>query len=87
MAAVSDLGNKTSCFSCLLIQEIFSANFTGRFLSTGNGGLAGCIGYDDMAYTTSLGFASVGANNGHNGTSGGAFYNQPEVVKDFAYRS
>lgn len=29
----------------------------------------------------------VGANNGHNGTSGGAFYHNSEVVEDFAYRS
>jgi feruloyl esterase len=29
--------------------------WTGRFLSTGNGGLGGCIQYVDMAYTTELG--------------------------------
>lgn len=40
-----------------------------------------------MAYTASYGFATVGANNGHNGTSGLAFYNNPDVVADFAYRS
>lgn len=68
-------------------NELCRSNFTGRFLSTGNGGVGGCIAYDTMAYTTNLGFASVGANNGHNGTSGGAFFNQPEVVADFAYRS
>ena len=34
-----------------------------------------------------MGFASVGANNGHNGTSGKPFYHHPEVLKDFAYRS
>ncbi|KAJ4292515.1 Feruloyl esterase [Kalmusia sp. IMI 367209] len=77
----------TSNSSGISMEAWLPANFSGRFLSTGNGGLAGCIGYDDMAYTSSLGFASVGANNGHNGTSGGAFYNQPEVVADFAYRS
>lgn len=27
----------------------------GRFLSTGNGGLGGCIQYEDLAYTTELG--------------------------------
>ena len=40
-----------------------------------------------MAYTVGYGFATVGANNGHNGTSGLAFYNNPDVVADFAYRS
>ncbi|KAL5408493.1 hypothetical protein PMIN06_011438 [Paraphaeosphaeria minitans] len=77
----------TSNSSGINMEAWLPSNFSGRFLSTGNGGLAGCIGYDDLAYATSLGFASVGANNGHNGTSGGAFYNQPEVVADFAYRS
>lgn len=77
----------TSNRSGVNMEAWLPSNWTGRFLSTGNGGLAGCIGYDDMAYTTSLGFATVGANNGHNGTSGGAFYNNAEVVADFAYRS
>lgn len=71
----------------VILRENHSSNYSSRFLSTGNGGLNGCVQYDDIAYTSSLGFASVGANNGHNGTSGGAFYNQPEVVEDFAYRS
>jgi feruloyl esterase len=42
-------------------------NWTGRFLSTGNGGLGGCIQYEDLDYATSLGFASVGTNNGRQG--------------------
>lgn len=61
--------------------------WTGRFLSTGNGGLSGCIQYYDLAYTVDLGFATVATNNGHNGTRGLAFYNNTEVVEDFAYRA
>lgn len=45
------------------------------------------IQYYDLAYTAGLGFATVGANNGHNGTSGKPFYQHPEVIEDFAYRS
>jgi feruloyl esterase len=45
------------------------------------------IHYEDMAYTTLNGFASVGSNNGHNGTSGVAFYDNPDVVEDFAWRA
>jgi feruloyl esterase len=41
----------------------------------------------DLKYTLGLGFATVGANNGHNGTSGLPFYNNTEVVHDFADRS
>jgi feruloyl esterase len=64
-----------------------TSNWTGRFLSTGNGGLSGCIQYYDLAYASSLGFATVGANSGHNGTSGQPFYKNEDVVIDFAWRS
>ncbi|KAH8893014.1 tannase and feruloyl esterase [Thozetella sp. PMI_491] len=77
----------TSSKSGISMEAWLPRNWTGRFLSTGNGGLGGCIQYEDLAYTVGLGFATVGANNGHNGTSGAAFYNSPEVVEDFAYRS
>ena len=78
---------KTSATSNITLEAWLPTNWTGRFLSTGNGGLSGCIQYEDIAYGTSFGFATVGANNGHNGTSGEAFYKAPEVVADFAYRS
>lgn len=81
------LAVSTSKSSGISMEAWLPSNWTGRFLSTGNGGLNGCVSYADIAYGSSLGFAAVGANNGHNGTSGGAFYNQPEVVADFAYRS
>lgn len=77
----------TSNSSGINMEAWLPSNWTGRFLSAGNGGLNGCVSYKDIAYGSSLGFASVGANNGHNGTSGGAFYNRPEVVADFSYRS
>jgi len=77
----------TSNRSGINMEAFLPANWTRRFASVGNGGLQGCVGYDDLAYTASLGFASVGANNGHNGTSGGAFYNNADTVADFAYRS
>ncbi|KAF3771135.1 tannase and feruloyl esterase [Cryphonectria parasitica EP155] len=64
-----------------------SEAWTGRFLSTGNGGLSGCIQYYDLAYTVDLGFSTVATNNGHNGTSGEAFYDNDEVVEDFAWRA
>ena len=45
------------------------------------------IQYADMAYGSALGFATVGANNGHNGTSGRPFLNNADIVEDFAFRS
>ena len=45
------------------------------------------IQHDDLDYAASLGFAAVGANNGHDGITGEPFYNNPDVVADFAWRS
>ncbi|KAJ0417825.1 putative feruloyl esterase B-2 [Aspergillus carlsbadensis] len=77
----------TSNSSEITLEAWFPREYNGRFLSTGNGGLSGCIQYYDLDYTAGFGFATVGANNGHNGTSGLPFYQAPEVVEDFAYRS
>ncbi|KAH8667517.1 putative feruloyl esterase [Tricladium varicosporioides] len=78
---------ETSNRSELTLEAWLPTNWTGRFLSTGNGGVSGCIQYADLAYTAGLGFATVGANNGHNGTSGLAFYKNDDVVHDFSDRS
>lgn len=78
---------KTSNISQITLEAWLPTNWTGRFMSTGNGGLGGCIQYTDVAYGTSFGFATVGANNGHNGTRGTAFYQNDQIVADFAYRS
>ncbi|KAK5076178.1 Feruloyl esterase [Lithohypha guttulata] len=78
---------RTSNTSNIILEAWLPTNWNGRFLSTGNGGLAGCIQYADIAYANMYNFAVVGANNGHNGTSGRPFLNSPGVVEDFAYRS
>ncbi|KAJ8092160.1 hypothetical protein AAF712_008798 [Marasmius tenuissimus] len=78
---------ETSSSSRIKMEAWLPRNWTGRFLSTGNGGLAGCIQYADLAYAVSLGFAAVGANNGHDGGSGAPLAESPEVLADFAYRS
>ncbi|KAF5376170.1 hypothetical protein D9757_009343 [Collybiopsis confluens] len=77
----------TSSTSEISFEAWFPRNYSGRFLSTGNRGVGGCIPYDELAYTTSMGFASVGTNSGHNTTSADAFLNNPDAVQDFAYRS
>ncbi|RDW81449.1 putative feruloyl esterase [Aspergillus mulundensis] len=77
----------TSNASEITLEAWFPRDYAGRFISTGNGGLGGCIQYSDLSYTSGLGFATVGANNGHNGTSGEPFYKAPEVLEDFVYRS
>ncbi|KAJ7041645.1 tannase and feruloyl esterase [Mycena alexandri] len=65
----------------------------GRFLGLGNGGLGGCIDYANLDYGSSLHFAAVGSDNGHDGGGGidpgdaMQFLNHPEVINDFAFRA
>ncbi|KAK2011896.1 tannase and feruloyl esterase [Colletotrichum eremochloae] len=73
--------------SNISLEAWLPSNWTGRFLSAGNGGTGGCIAYSDINYAVTRGFAAVGANNGHNGTIGSPFLNNPGVIEDFAYRS
>ncbi|KAJ6624184.1 tannase and feruloyl esterase [Mycena sp. CBHHK59/15] len=59
----------------------------GRFLGVGNGGLNGCVNYVDLDYGTSLHFATIGSDNGHDNANGIVFLNHPEVINDFAWRA
>jgi feruloyl esterase len=45
------------------------------------------IEYEDLAYGTQEGFAAMGTNNGHNGTTGVTLLNNPDIIKDFAFRA
>ncbi|KAF1955040.1 tannase and feruloyl esterase [Byssothecium circinans] len=84
------IGNITTSNRSSTLAEFWLPNlseWTGRVLSTGGGGLGGCIDYDRMAYTTSLGFAATGDNGGHDGYSGEAFGGNDDVVIDFSYRA
>lgn len=51
---------ETSNISEITLETWLPSNWTGRFLSTGNGGLGGCIQYTDINYAAGLGFAAVG---------------------------
>ncbi|KAK7422458.1 hypothetical protein QQZ08_009510 [Neonectria magnoliae] len=77
----------TSPRSGIKVEVWLPEEWSGRFLSTGNGGLGGCIQYEDLDYASSLGFATVATNNGHDGTTGQSFLNNPDVIEDFAYRA
>lgn len=73
-----------------VIIELFLPHpdaWSGRYLATGNGGIDGCIKYEDIAYGVSHGFATTGSNNGHNGTGGLDFYHNEEIVIDFSWRA
>ncbi|KAF3769552.1 hypothetical protein M406DRAFT_58845 [Cryphonectria parasitica EP155] len=77
----------TSNRSGVVAEVWLPEDWNGRLVTTGNGGLGGCIDYASIAYTSQNGFASVGTNNGHNGTSGIQFLNNADVVTDFAWRA
>ncbi|EOA90253.1 uncharacterized protein SETTUDRAFT_103261 [Exserohilum turcica Et28A] len=77
----------TSPTSKITFEAWLPEDWSGRFLATGNGGVDGCIKYEDIAYGAQNGFATVGTNNGHNGTTGKPFLNNAETVVDFAWRS
>ena len=81
------LNISTSERSGVIFENWLPGSWTGRFLATGNGGIDGCIKYDDINYGNKNGFSAVGSNNGHNGTGGSAFLHNPEVLKDYVYRS
>ena len=73
-----------------VIVEVFLPQpdaWTGRYLATGNGGIDGCIKYEDIAYGLTHGFATTGSNNGHNGTGGKDFFNNGDIVVDFSWRA
>ncbi|KAF2865200.1 ferulic acid esterase [Massariosphaeria phaeospora] len=77
----------TSNASEILLETWLPEEWNGRFLSVGNGGLAGCVQYPDLAFGTSYGFATAGHNAGHNGTSGASLFHRPHVLEDLVWRS
>jgi feruloyl esterase len=66
-----------------------TTEWNGRSMNTDNGGLNGCIHYVDMSYVTGLGFAAIGDNAGHNGSSfdGTWTLNNNEAIIDWSYRA
>ncbi|KAK6523148.1 Tannase and feruloyl esterase [Orbilia ellipsospora] len=84
------LNISTSATSKVITEIILPVDWKekGKRIAThGNGGLGGCVDFGGLAYTSSLGFVSVATNNGHDGNVGVYFLNNPEVLKDFVYRS
>lgn len=66
-----------------------ATEWNGRSMNTDNGGLNGCIHYVDMQYVSGLGFAAIGDNAGHNGSSfdGTWTMNNNEAIIDWSYRA
>ena len=67
-----------------------SSTWNGRFEGVGNGGFAGSIPYSAIAPGVLLGYATVGTDTGHSGSStddGSFALGHPEKIIDFGYRS
>ncbi|KAJ7090541.1 tannase and feruloyl esterase [Mycena epipterygia] len=77
----------TTSTSAVHAEAWLPDTFFGRFLGLGNGGVGGCIDYIGLDYGAGLHFAAVGSDNGHDGNSGMAFLDHPEVINDFAFRA
>jgi feruloyl esterase len=82
------LSVRTSCISSIFLEAWLPSNWNGRFLASGTGGIGGCVDYDVLQSGVQQGFATLGQNAGHNGSSGFDFFlNNRESLIDFGYRS
>ncbi|KAJ7641390.1 tannase and feruloyl esterase, partial [Roridomyces roridus] len=77
----------TSSMSGFTAEAWLPDEWYGRFMSVGNGGLNGCIQYDRLDQGTTLHFATVSSNDGHDGDTAVTFLNNPQVQSDFSHRA
>lgn len=49
--------------------------------------VGGCIRYKVLDYNMSLGFVTMGTNDGRDSTTGVPFLENLDVIEDFAYRA
>ncbi|KAL5521023.1 hypothetical protein ACEPAG_8945 [Sanghuangporus baumii] len=77
----------TSDISAITGEAWLPDDWNQRFVALGNGGLGGCIDYDNLHTGSSKGFAAIASNNGHDGDTGVYFANNSEVLADFTSRA
>ncbi|KAJ7777605.1 tannase and feruloyl esterase [Mycena maculata] len=78
---------QTSTTSEVRAEAWLPDEWHGRFLGLGNGGLGGCIGYQELDYGSAMHFATVGTNNGHDGYGGHVFLGHAEIVETYYGRT
>lgn len=77
----------TSSTSGFRLEAFLPLNWTGRFVTLGNGGVGGCISYNDLNFVAQQGFAAVDTNNGHDGNHAKPLFHNKGAQEDFAYRA
>ncbi|KAH0584774.1 putative feruloyl esterase B-2 [Termitomyces sp. J132] len=79
----------TTSTSAVYAEAWLPDTWYGRYSTVGNSGLDVSIDHGNLDYGASLHFATIGSNNGHDGTvlDGRPFLNKPEVINDFAFRA
>lgn len=64
-----------------------TSGWNGKFLGVGNGAWGGSVPFPAMAAGVQRGYATVGTDTGHDGTSASFAMGHPEKLIDFAYRA
>lgn len=77
----------TSYKSGFRFEAFLPFNWTGRFMTLGNGGVGGCILYDQLAFAAQEGFAVVDTNNGHDGDHALPLFHNKGAQEDYAFRA
>ncbi|KAK5713149.1 hypothetical protein LTR15_011511 [Elasticomyces elasticus] len=63
-------------------------DWTGRYLSVGNGGFAGAVNYPDLVWGLRKGFAVMSTDTGHTSSqSDGSWLSNPEQAIDWGHRA
>jgi feruloyl esterase len=64
-----------------------TAQWNGKFIAVGSGGLGGSLSYGEMADALRRGYATSATDDGHTGPSASFVVGHPEKLIDFAYRA
>ncbi|KAK5110439.1 hypothetical protein LTR62_005790 [Meristemomyces frigidus] len=63
-------------------------NWTGRYMSVGNGGFAGGVNYPDIVWSLRKGFAVMSTDTGHQSSQGdGTWLSNPTAATDWGHRA
>lgn len=68
-------------------EAFLPINWSGRFVTLGNGGVGGCILYDQLVNSAQQGFAAIDTNNGHDGDLALPLFHNKGAQQDYAYRA